>query len=74
MLLLFVTAPSVPDAQECLALLNAWHSLLRVRNSSCDLFGPALLRLDGVLIPGLDNLIELSPAALQTWTEMGPAK
>ncbi|KAI5357504.1 hypothetical protein Slin15195_G038650 [Septoria linicola] len=69
MLLLFVTSPTISDAKECLALLNAWRSLLRIKSRSCDLLNLALLRLDGVFVAGMDKLIELSPAAEQAWKE-----
>ncbi|KAK5114657.1 hypothetical protein LTR62_002230 [Meristemomyces frigidus] len=68
-LLLFVTAPTLPDAQECLCLLKAWRSLLRVKSRSCDLLNMALLRVDGVFVAGPDQLIDLSPAAAQAWAE-----
>lgn len=71
MLLLYVTSPNVADATECLALLNAWRSLLRIKSRSCDLLNLALLRLDGVFVAGIDRLIELSPAAAQAWNESG---
>lgn len=71
MLLLFVTSPSVSDAKECLALLNAWRSLLRIKSRSCDLLNLALLRLDGVFVKGMDGLVELSNAAQIAWNEGG---
>lgn len=74
MLLLFVTSPSVSDAKECLTLLIAWRSLLRIKSRSCDLLNLALLRLDGVFVAGLDHLIELSPSASQAWAESGQLK
>ncbi|KAK3695918.1 hypothetical protein LTR37_018273 [Vermiconidia calcicola] len=67
MLLLFVTSPNVADAKECLALLKAWRSLLRIKSRSCDLLNLALLRLDGVFVAGIDRLLELSPSAAQAW-------
>ena len=67
MLLLYVTSPNIADARECLALLNAWRSLLRIKSRSCDLLNLALLRLDGVFVLGIDRLIELSPSAAQAW-------
>ncbi|KAK0774315.1 hypothetical protein LTR91_018385 [Friedmanniomyces endolithicus] len=70
-LLLFVTAPTLPDAKECLALLTAWRSLLRIKSRSCDLLNLALLRLDGVFVAGLERLIEISPAAARAWGESG---
>lgn len=73
-LLLYVTSPNVADAKECLALLNAWRSLLRIKSRSCDLLNLALLRLDGVFVAGIDRLIELSPSAAQAWTESGQGK
>lgn len=71
MLLLFVTSPAVSDAKECLALLNAWRSLLRIKSRSCDLLNLALLRLDGVFVKGMDGLVELSSAAQIAWNEGG---
>ena len=71
MLLLFVTSPNVADAKECLALLKAWRSLLRIKSRSCDLLNLALLRLDGVFVAGIDRLLELSPSAAQAWKESG---
>lgn len=69
MLLLFVSSPTLADAKECLALLNAWRSLLRVKSRSCDLLNLALLRLDGVFVQGIDRLIVLSPSAEGAWAE-----
>lgn len=69
MLLLFVTSPTVGDAKECLALLNAWRSLLRIKSRSCDLLNLALLRLDGVFVKGMERLVELSLAAGTAWAE-----
>ena len=74
MLLLYVTSPSLPDAKESLALLNAWRSLLKIKSRSCDLLNLALLRLDGVFVAGIDELIELSPAAAQAWDESRQGK
>ena len=74
MLLLYVTSPNVTDAKECLALLNAWRSLLRIKSRSCDLLNLALLRLDGVFVAGIDQRIDLSPSAAQAWNESGQAK
>ncbi|KAF7190406.1 Communesin biosynthesis cluster-specific transcription factor cnsN [Pseudocercospora fuligena] len=74
MLLLFITSPTLADAKECLQLLNAWRSLLRIKSRSCDLLNLALLRLDGVFVAGMDRLIELSPAAQQAWVESGQSK
>jgi hypothetical protein len=74
MLLLYVTSPNIADAKECLALLNAWRSLLRIKSRSCDLLNLALLRLDGVFVSGIDRLIELSPSAAQAWSESGQGK
>ncbi|CAK3784560.1 Transcriptional activator DAL81 [Lecanosticta acicola] len=71
MVLLFVTSPTVPDAKECLAVLNAWRSLLRIKSRSCDLLNLALLRLDGVFVKGMERLVELSPSAGQAWAESG---
>lgn len=71
MLQLFVTSPAVNDAKECLALLTAWRSLLRIKSRSCDLLNLALLRLDGVFVSGIQSLIELSPAAQQACAEAG---
>ncbi|KXL45569.1 hypothetical protein M433DRAFT_64604 [Acidomyces richmondensis BFW] len=73
-LLLFVTSPTLADAKECLTLLYAWRSLLRVKSRSCDLLNLALLRLDGVFVAGMETLIELSPAATQAWIENGLTK
>ena len=70
-LLLFVSAPSLKDAEECLMLLNAWRALLRIKSRSCDLLNLALLRLDGVFVAGMEKLIELSPSAAQAWAEHG---
>lgn len=70
-LLLFVTSTTMADAKECLALLNAWRSLLRIKSRSCDLLNLALLRLDGVFVAGIERLIELSPSAAQAWAEVG---
>jgi hypothetical protein len=74
MLLLYVTSPNIVDAKECLALLNAWRSLLRIKSRSCDLLNLALLRLDGVFVSGIDRLIELSPSAAQAWSESGQSQ
>ncbi|KAK5136154.1 hypothetical protein LTR08_003991 [Meristemomyces frigidus] len=74
MLLLFVTSPTLTDARECLTLLNAWRSLLRLKSRSCDLLNLALLRLDGVFVAGMERLIELSPSAAQVWSESEHAK
>ncbi|KAK5113164.1 hypothetical protein LTR85_010982 [Meristemomyces frigidus] len=74
MLLLFVTSPTLTDAKDCLALLNAWRSLLRIKSRSCDLLNLALLRLDGVFVAGMERLIQLSPSAAQAWSESGQAK
>lgn len=74
MLLLYATSPNLADAKECLALLNAWRSLLRIKSRSCDLLNLALLRLDGVFVAGIDRLLELSPAAQQAWNESGQSK
>ena len=68
-LLLFVTAPADDEARECLELLNAWRSLLRIKSRSCDLLNLALLRLDGVFVAGMEELIDLSPAATRVWRE-----
>lgn len=73
MLLLYVTSPNITDAKECLTLLNNWRSLLRIKSRSCDLLNLALLRLEGVFVAGIDQLIELSPAAAQAWNESGQA-
>lgn len=73
-LLLFVTSPNIQDAQECLQLLLAWRSLLRIKSRSCDLLNLALLRLDGVFVAGIDKLIELSPSAMQAWAESGQGR
>lgn len=69
MVLLFVTAPNLEDARECLALLGGWRALLRIKSRSCDLLNLALLRLDAVFVAGIEKLIELSPAAAQAWEE-----
>ena len=74
MLLLFVTSPTLPDANECLARLNAWRSLLRIKSRSCDLLNLALLRLDGVYVAGIERLIDLSPSASKVWAESGQSK
>ena len=74
MLLLYVTSPNLTDAKECLALLNAWRSLLKIKSRSCDLLNLALLRLDGVFVAGMDRLIELSPSAAQAWQESEQGK
>jgi hypothetical protein len=71
MLLLFVTAPTVADARECLGLLNAWRAGLRVKSRSCDLLNLALLRLDGVFVAGMEGVVELSDAAGVAWAEAG---
>jgi hypothetical protein len=68
MLHLFVSSPGpVAHAQECLALLEAWRALLRLKSRSCDMLNLALLRLDGTFVAGLDKLVELSPAAAEAW-------
>ena len=72
--LLFVTAPDARDAEECLELLEAWRSLLRIKSRSCDLLNLALLRLDAVFVAGMERLVELSPAALRAWGERGEGK
>ncbi|KAF2724652.1 hypothetical protein K431DRAFT_217282 [Polychaeton citri CBS 116435] len=69
--LLYVTAPTVPDAKECLAILNKWRALLRIKSRSCDLLNLALLNLDVVFFAGVESLIELSPAADRAWKEAG---
>lgn len=69
MLLLFVSSPTLPDAKECLSLLDAWRGLLRIKSRSSDLLNLALLRLDAIYVAGLDRLIQLSPAALQAFQE-----
>lgn len=69
MLVLFVTAPTSADAKECLTLLNAWRSLLRIKSRSCDMLNLALLRLDGVFVAGMDKLIDLSPSAQAAWDD-----
>ena len=69
MMHLFVSSPHLADARECLALLDAWRSLLRLKSRSCDLLNLALLRIDGVYVRGMENLIELSPAAAEAWEE-----
>jgi len=74
MLLLFVTSPNIGDAKECLVLLNNWRGLLRIKSRSCDLLNLALLRLDAVFVAGIDRLLELSPAAVQAWSESGLGK
>ncbi|KAK5740134.1 hypothetical protein LTR17_004846 [Elasticomyces elasticus] len=74
MLLLFVTSPTVVDAKECLSLLTAWRSLLRIKSRSCDLLNLALLRLDGVWVAGVEKLINLSPSAAVAWAESGQVK
>ena len=74
MVLLFVTSPNLSDANECLGLLNAWRSLLRIKSRSCDLLNLALLRLDGVFVAGIDRLLELSSAAQHVWSESGSGK
>lgn len=71
LLLLFVTSRTSQEAQECLALLKSWRSLLRIKSRSCDLLNLALLRLDGVFVAGIDRLIDLTPAAAQAWAEDG---
>jgi hypothetical protein len=73
-LLLFVTSPTATDAKECLSILIAWRSLLRIKSRSCDLLNLALLRLEGVFVAGIDRLIELSPSAAQAWSEGGQGK
>jgi hypothetical protein len=73
-LLLYVTAPNIDDARECLGLLTAWRSLLRIKSRSCDLLNLALLRLDGVFVAGMEKLIELSPAAAEAWVESGQGR
>ncbi|KAK5164354.1 uncharacterized protein LTR77_010050 [Saxophila tyrrhenica] len=73
MLLLFVTSPDSEDAKECLELLCAWRALLRVKSRSCDLLNLALLKVDGVFVGGMENVVELSPAALEVWEESGKA-
>jgi hypothetical protein len=70
-LLLFVTSPDDAEAIECLELLTAWRSLLRIKSRSCDLLNLALLRLDGVFVAGMEKLIDLSPAAARAWRESG---
>ncbi|KAL1301567.1 hypothetical protein AAFC00_005803 [Neodothiora populina] len=69
MVLLFATAPTLTDANECLQLLGSWRSLLRLKSRSCDLLNLALLRLDALYVAGVDKLIELSPSALQAFQE-----
>lgn len=69
MLLLFVTSPDATDAKECLDLLNSWRSLLRIKSCSGDLLNLALLRLDALFVAGLDKMINLSPPALQVFSE-----
>lgn len=61
--LLFASSPTEADAQEVLALLKRWRSILKIKSRSCDLLNLSLLRLDAMYVAGLDQLVELSPAA-----------
>lgn len=61
--LLFASSPTEADAQEALALLKRWRSILKIKSRSCDLLNLSLLRLDAMYVAGLDQLVELSPAA-----------
>ncbi|KAF4486852.1 Transcriptional activator protein DAL81 [Colletotrichum fructicola Nara gc5] len=63
--LLFALSPTLADADDALALLNQWRSLLRIKSRSCDLLNLSLLRLDATFVAGLGKLIELSPAAAE---------
>jgi hypothetical protein len=66
---LFVSAENVEDARECLDLLENWRAALRVKSRSCDLLNLALLRLDGVFVRGLGELVELGEGARVVWGE-----
>ncbi|KAL1583386.1 hypothetical protein WHR41_08038 [Cladosporium halotolerans] len=75
---LFVSAPttlSSPDkfqhARECLDLLENWRAALRVKSRSCDLLNLALLKLDGVFVRGLGELVVLGEGARGVWAERG---
>ena len=66
---LFVSAEVVDDARECLELLESWRAALRLKSRSCDLLNLALLRLDGVFVRGLGELVELGDGARVVWAE-----
>lgn len=66
---MFVSAENVEDARECLDLLENWRAALRLKSRSCDLLNLALLRLDGVFVRGLGELVELSEGARVVWSE-----
>jgi hypothetical protein len=66
---LFVSAEAVDDARECLELLEGWRAALRLKSRSCDLLNLALLRLDGVFVRGLGELVELGEGARVVWGE-----
>jgi hypothetical protein len=68
---LFVSAEVVDDARECLGLLEGWRAALRLKSRSCDLLNLALLRLDGVFVRGLGELVELGEGARVVWGERG---
>ncbi|KAM0704586.1 hypothetical protein Q7P35_008820 [Cladosporium inversicolor] len=68
---LFVSAEVVDDARECLELLEGWRGALRLKSRSCDLLNLALLRLDGVFVRGLGELVELGDGARVVWAERG---
>lgn len=68
---LFVSAEIVDDARECLELLEGWRAALRLKSRSCDLLNLALLRLDGVFVRGLGELVELGEGARAVWAERG---
>jgi hypothetical protein len=54
-----------------LELLEGWRAALRLKSRSCDLLNLALLRLDGVFVRGLGELVELGEGARVVWGERG---
>lgn len=68
---LFVSAENVDNARECLDMLENWRAALRLKSRSCDLLNLALLRLDGVFVRGLGELVELGEGARVVWGERG---
>lgn len=70
---LFVSAENVDNARECLDMLENWRAALRLKSRSCDLLNLALLRLDGVFVRGLGEVVELGEGARVVWAERGGA-
>jgi hypothetical protein len=56
-LLLFVTADSVEDAEECRLLLDRARRAVRLHSRSLDILRFSLLRIDSIFWKGLENVI-----------------